>query len=93
MLGEFPWQVRVGETIAAKDYIAPPRILSSESTTAETVWSSGEYVSGAEIWQAFQLPGAPPSRRHLSQSAVALRSEVKGTVAHVLLLPAGGVCC
>ena len=60
VLGEFPWQIRRGETVAAKDYIAPPKILSSESTTSETVWSIGEYVSGAEIWQAFKLPGAPP---------------------------------
>ena len=60
VLGEFPWQIRRGETAVAKDYIAPPKILSSESTTSETVWSIGEYVSGAEIWQAFKLPGAPP---------------------------------
>ena len=60
ILGEFPWQVRRGETVAAKDYIAPPRIISSESTPAETAWSIGEYAGGAEIWQAFKLPGAPP---------------------------------
>jgi Domain of unknown function (DUF4178) len=60
VLGEFPWQVRRGECVAAKDYIAPPKILSSESTPSETAWSIGEYVSGAEIWQAFKLPGAPP---------------------------------
>lgn len=60
VLGEFPWQVRRGESVVAKDYIAPPKILSSESTTAETVWSAGEYVKGEEIWKAFQLPGSPP---------------------------------
>jgi hypothetical protein len=60
VLGEFPWQVRRGESVAAKDYIAPPKILSSESTPAETVWSIGDYISGSEIWQAFKLPGAPP---------------------------------
>jgi hypothetical protein len=60
VLGEFPWQVRRGESVAAKDYVAPPKILSSESTTSETVWSIGEYVGGAEVWQAFKLPGAPP---------------------------------
>src|SRR5260370_26114983 len=59
-LGEFPWQVRRGESVVVKDYIAPPTILSSESTTSETTWSVGEYVSGAEIWQAFKLPGAAP---------------------------------
>jgi len=60
VLGEFPWQVRHGESVVAKDYVAPPKILSSESTTSETTWSLGEYVSGAEIWQAFKLPGAAP---------------------------------
>jgi len=60
VLGEFPWQVRRGEKVAAKDYIAPPKILSSESTTAETTWSLGEYVSGEEIWKAFKLQGAAP---------------------------------
>jgi len=60
VLGEFPWQVRRGERVLAKDFIAPPKILSSESTAAETTWSVGEYVSGVEIWRAFKLPGAPP---------------------------------
>jgi hypothetical protein len=60
VLGEFPWQVRRGESVVAKDYIAPPRILSSESTTSETTWSLGEYVAGADIWRAFKLQGAPP---------------------------------
>src|ERR1700730_1049229 len=59
ILGEFPWQVRRGECVATKDYVAPPKILSSESTPSETAWSIGEYVNGAEIWQAFKLPGAP----------------------------------
>jgi len=60
VLGEFPWQVRRGESVVAEDFIAPPRILSSESTPAETVWSAGVYVSGDEVWQAFKLKGFPP---------------------------------
>src|SRR6266700_668667 len=60
VLGEFPWQVRRGERVLAKDFVAPPRILSSESTAAETTWSLGEYVRGEEIWRAFKLPGAAP---------------------------------
>ena len=60
VLGEFPWQVRRGEKVVAKDFIAPPKILSSESTTSETTWSLGEYVSGDEIWRAFKLQGAAP---------------------------------
>ena len=60
VLGEFPWQVRRGESFAAKDYIAPPRILSSEATVSETTWSAGQYVSGDEIWREFKLPGSAP---------------------------------
>jgi hypothetical protein len=60
VLGEFPWQVRRGERVLAKDFIAPPKILSSESTADETTWSVGEYVLGEEIWRAFKLPGAAP---------------------------------
>lgn len=61
VIGEFPWQVRVGEVVAAADYVSPPYMLSSESTANEITWSRGVYVPGADIWAAFQLPGAPPA--------------------------------
>jgi uncharacterized protein (DUF983 family) len=60
VLGEFPWQVRVGETARVMDFVAPPRMLSRETTDAETTWSLGEYITGQQVWQAFQLPGSPP---------------------------------
>jgi hypothetical protein len=94
VLGEFPWQVKVGESVAAKDYIAPPRILSSESTTAETTWSAGEYVSGSEIWQCFKLQGAPPRPVgvYLNQpSPWVPRSNELWSLCWVLLLLAFGV--
>jgi hypothetical protein len=61
VMGEFPWQVRVGETATVNDYICPPYVLSSEETADEVVWSTGEYVKGAEIWRTFRLPGRPPA--------------------------------
>ena len=61
VLGEFPWRVRVGDAVEASDYTAPPLLLSSESTGGETTWSMGKYIDGREIWNAFKLPGAPPS--------------------------------
>ena len=61
VLGEFPWQVRVGEKANVMDFVSPPRMLSRETTGSETVWSLGEYVAGAQVWQAFALPGRPPS--------------------------------
>jgi hypothetical protein len=60
VLGEFPWQVRVGESAEVTDYISPPRVLSSERTGKEVTWSIGEYMLGADLWKAFRLPGDPP---------------------------------
>jgi hypothetical protein len=61
VLGEFPWQVRFGETVQVSDYISPPRVISSEGTGKEVTWSLGEYFSGKDLWKAFNLPGAPPA--------------------------------
>jgi hypothetical protein len=60
VLGEFPWQVRVGEQAVVTDFVHPPRMLSSEKTDKEVTWSIGEYMYGPEIWECFKLPGAPP---------------------------------
>jgi hypothetical protein len=60
VLGEFPWQVRVSETVSVSDYISPPRVLSSEATNQEVTWSMGEYMTGADVWKAFRLQGDPP---------------------------------
>jgi hypothetical protein len=60
VLGEFPWRVRVGDEAAVSDYIAPPLMLSSEATEAETTWSLGTYTDGATLWKAFSVPGEPP---------------------------------
>lgn len=60
VLGEFPWQVRVGEAVDVTDYVSPPRVLSSEKTGQEVTWSMGEYMLGKDIWKAFHLPGDPP---------------------------------
>jgi ribosomal protein S27E len=63
VLGEFPWQVRVGETATVADYVAPPRLLSGEMTAdKEATWSLGEYVDGIAIWSSLSLAGAPPAR-------------------------------
>jgi len=60
VLGEFPWQVRIGEHAMVTDYVHPPRVLSSEKLDKETTWSIGEYMYGREIWEVFKLPGSPP---------------------------------
>jgi Domain of unknown function (DUF4178) len=63
VLGEFPWQVRVGDHAVVRDFVAPPRMLSEESTPEETTWSLGTYMPAAQVWQAFALPGKPPRSR------------------------------
>jgi hypothetical protein len=60
VLGEFPWRVKVGEEVLADDFVHPPFVLSSETTSGEVTWSKGEYTHGAEIWKAFALPGSAP---------------------------------
>lgn len=60
VIGEFPWQVAVGDSCHVTDYVSPPYVLSSEAANHETTWSLGEYVAGADIWRAFALEGSPP---------------------------------
>lgn len=61
VIGEFPWMVQVGEVVEAADYVAPPKMLSSETSDNEVTWSESEYLKGAEIWQAFGLKTPCPS--------------------------------
>lgn len=61
VLGEFPWQVRVGDKVTATDFVDPPGILSAEVTAdQEVTWSLGEYTRGADIWKSLGLSGEPP---------------------------------
>jgi hypothetical protein len=60
VVGEFPWEVRVGDEVTTRDFVAPPRMLSQESTEDETTWSLGTYIAADEVWKAFALPGRAP---------------------------------
>ena len=87
VMGEFPWQVRVGETASVDDYVSPPYSLSSETTVEEVVWSSGAYIPGAEIWKAFSLPGHPPHRQGVySNQPSPYTGKVKGIWMTLVLL-------
>ncbi len=55
--GEFTWRVRRGETSRVSDYVAPPLLLSRESTDNDLNWSLGTYVAPEVIGAAFKLPG------------------------------------
>ena len=62
VLGEFPWQVRVGDAAVVMDFVSPPHLLSYEKdkNSGEVTWSVGEYLYGKEIWESFKLQGQPP---------------------------------
>ena len=53
VLGEFPWEVRLGDMVRASDYVDPPYVLSEEKTEEETTWSRGEWISRDEVEAAF----------------------------------------
>lgn len=61
--GEFYWKVSVGERSVARDFIAPPLVLSVEETGSERIASLGEYVEPKEIENAFGEGLSLPSRR------------------------------
>ena len=63
VLGEWPWEVRVGDRVQTEDFVDPPRGLSKEISKDETVWSVAEYVEGAQVWKAFGLEGRAPRAR------------------------------
>jgi hypothetical protein len=69
VIGEFPWRVKVGEEVLADDFVHPPFVLSSETTSDEVTWSQGEYTRGADLWKAFGLTGSAPQAKgvHLNQ--------------------------
>ncbi|TGK23881.1 DUF4178 domain-containing protein [Leptospira stimsonii] len=52
--GEFYYKIHAGDTAELADFIAPPKMLSSEKTQNELFWSIGEYVSTDELKKSIQ---------------------------------------
>ncbi|MBY0490480.1 MAG: DUF4178 domain-containing protein [Gemmatimonadaceae bacterium] len=61
-LGEFPWELRYGDRIIARDFVAPPYILSAEASDNEVTWSLGTYTPPEVIAKAFGLKSLPSPR-------------------------------
>lgn len=59
VMGEFYWRVSVGEDTAVSDYVAPPHILSKESSEGDILWAKGVYLPYGEISAAFDLKELP----------------------------------
>jgi hypothetical protein len=53
VLGEFYWLVEAGERVIGEDYIAPPAMLSCETTKTEQTWSLSSYMKPKEVKAAF----------------------------------------
>ncbi len=68
ILGEFAWQIRSGERVTSRDFIAPPRMLSEEVSPNATVWALGHTVPAPVIWHAFSLAGRPAADESVSPS-------------------------
>ncbi len=55
-LGEFPWELRVGDVITSHDYVSPPHLLSVEVSGGEVTISQGTYTRPEVIAKAFGVP-------------------------------------
>ena len=63
ILGEFPWRAKKGDTVKTEDYVCPPFVLSAEKTGNEVTWSHGRYLSGQEVFSAFEIRQTPPEAK------------------------------
>ncbi len=54
-IGEFPWEVNVGDIVRSHDYVSPPYMLSAEATEQEVTWSLGTYTDGRALGRAFGI--------------------------------------
>lgn len=59
VLGEFYWQVEAGEKVIGEDYIAPPAMLSCETSKTEQTWSLSSYMKTKEVQAAFSPAEIP----------------------------------
>ena len=53
VLGEFYWRVTAGEQVNSEDFIAPPAMLSRETTPSEENWSLSSYLTPNDVERAF----------------------------------------
>ncbi|MBU6153351.1 MAG: DUF4178 domain-containing protein [Bdellovibrionales bacterium] len=60
VVGEFYWLVFVGETVATRDLICPPEMLSIEKSKTEITYSIGEYLSPDEVREGFKITTPMP---------------------------------
>jgi hypothetical protein len=59
VLGEFYWLVEAGEKVIGEDYIAPPAMLSCETSKTEQTWSLSSYMKRKDVEAAFAPVDVP----------------------------------
>lgn len=59
VLGEFYWLVEAGEKVIGEDYIAPPAMLSCETSKTEQTWSLSSYMKPKDVRSAFAPTEVP----------------------------------
>lgn len=80
VLGEFYWEVALGEMVEATDFIHPPYVLSKEVSGTEIVWSRGSYLEPEAVWQAFRLEGRASSREGVAPNQPSPTRESAGAI-------------
>ncbi len=61
VMGEVYWEVRVGEKVRTIDWVAPPEMVTLESSDTERVASLGRYLAREEVQAAFGPKVALPA--------------------------------
>jgi ribosomal protein S27E len=75
VIGEFTWKVSVGETWEIIDFIAPPKMISRESSHNEMSWSLSEYLPPEEVAAAFKLKTPLPEPKGIGMNQPNPRQE------------------
>ncbi len=81
VLGEFTWEVAVGDRAFTADFVDPPQMLSFERNDEELTWSVGTWLPHTEVQKAFdaKLPtptGVAPHQPNPHKGKKKIRSVV-----------------
>jgi LSD1 subclass zinc finger protein len=68
--GECYWEVSVGETAKASEYVEPPESINSDETENEVVFTHGLMLGPDEVKQAFGLKASMPVPQGLAPAQV-----------------------
>lgn len=62
VVGEFNWQIAVGDSARIYEFIAPPQMLACEKTGNEITWSLASYLEPEEVREAFEHKRSLPAK-------------------------------